>query len=238
MILKRSKSLVQSFILVIIFFFFLIFFYSNEHIFYIIFRIFSGLSFLFFKCPFFFVFVSFMFLLFVLFVIYIYIFFFTFFQFSDFSFIHFYFLYSVLTFFTLRLVRTFLFFSLCSNGIPSGALSNKHTAPRIRVHALIWIRAPESACTRLRTRVIRSFFSTRLLHIIGFTLDCLLGGGIFLGGFICGRINCMRGGAANRERTESRGMRPIINADSFFLCIWPNSLKRYPFTERQKKKRM
>lgn len=90
--MKRSKSLVQSFILVIIFFFFLIFFYSNEHIFYIIFRIFSGLSFLFFKCPFFFVFVSFMFLLFVLFVIYIYIFFFTFF--------------SILRFF----VHSFLFF--------------------------------------------------------------------------------------------------------------------------------
>lgn len=110
-----------------------------------------------------------MFLLFVLFVIYIYIysfFFLLFFQFSDFSFIHFYFLYSVLTFFTLRLVRTFLFFSLCSNGIPSGALSNKHTAPRIRVHALAWIRAPESACTRLRTRVIRSFFFDSIIYCI------------------------------------------------------------------------
>ena len=29
----------------------------------------------------------------------------------------------------------------------------------------------------------------------------------------------------------------IITQILFFLCIWPNSLKRYPFTEIQKKKK-
>lgn len=162
--------------------------------------------------------------------------------------------FSILRFF----VHSFLFFIFRLNIFHSSTRAdffvflivfkwNTERSPVEQTHGATYTRARARVNPRAGIRVhaptytCYPFFFFRLdyiLHIIGFTLDCLLGGGIFLGGFICGRINCMRGGAANRERTESRGMRPIINADSFFLCIWPNSLKRYPFTERQKKKRM
>lgn len=48
----------------------------------------------------------------------------------------------------------------------------------------------------------------------------------------------LRGGAANRERTESRGMQPIINADSFFfvyLAKLPKAVSVHGETKREKK---
>lgn len=112
-----------------------------------------------------------------------------------------------------------------------------------RRHVYACTRSRESARRNPRARAyvhvlsVLFFRLDYILHIIGFTLDCLLGGGIFLGGFICGRINCMRGGAANRERTESRGMRPIINADSFFfvyLAKLPKAVSVHGETKEKK----
>lgn len=97
-----------------------------------------------------------MFLLFVLFVIYIYIysfFFLLFFQFSDFSFIHFYFLYSVLTFFTLRLVRTFCF---------SHCVQMEYRAEPCRTNT----RRHVYACTRSRESARRNPRARAYVHVL------------------------------------------------------------------------
>lgn len=137
------------------------------------------------------------------FLLYIHTYFCTFFHNSLFfrSFIYLFLLYSVLTFFTLRLVRT-LFFSHEMKYAERSPLSNRNTtAPRTRVHAAAWIRTREPACTRLRTRGFPFFFYF-FLFFFSFLFFCRLdmyyvlldshiglsvGGGFFLCGSICGR---------------------------------------------------